>query len=93
MNWFTKQNCTHRHRKPTYGYQRGKVARDKLGVCDEQIHNIIYKIEKQQGLPYSRENYIQYIVITYNGKESKKECVYIYITESLCCTPETNTTL
>ena len=29
------------------------------------------------------------------GKESEKEWIYIYIwiTESLCCTPETNTTL
>jgi len=33
MNLFTKQ--THRLRKETYGYQRGKVSvGDKLGVCD-----------------------------------------------------------
>ena len=32
MNLFTKQ--THRHRKQTYGYQRGKGGRDKLGVWD-----------------------------------------------------------
>ena len=44
-------------------------------------------------------SYTQYLVMTYNGRESEKEnmyvcvCVYIYITESLCCTPETNTTL
>ena len=30
MNLFTKQ--TLRHRKQTYGYQRGKEGRDKLGV-------------------------------------------------------------
>ena len=35
MNLFTKQKYTHRHRKQTYGYQRGKgVERDKLGVWD-----------------------------------------------------------
>ena len=34
---------------------------------------------------------IQYLVITHNGKEFEKE--YTHITESLCCTPETNTTL
>ena len=45
------------------------------------------------------ENYLQYFIITYNGKESEKECVcvcvyiYIYITESLCCVPERNTIL
>ena len=32
MNLFTKHNQTHRHRKQTYGYQRGKGRRDKLGV-------------------------------------------------------------
>ena len=33
MNLFTKQKQTHRHRKQTYGYQRGKRAgEDKLGV-------------------------------------------------------------
>ena len=34
-NLFTKQKQTHRLRKQTYGYQRGKVGgRDKLGVWD-----------------------------------------------------------
>ena len=33
MNLFMKQ--THRHRKQTYGYQRGKVGgRDKLGIWE-----------------------------------------------------------
>ena len=34
MNLFTKQKQTHRHRKQTYGYQRGKEDRDKLGDWD-----------------------------------------------------------
>ena len=39
--------------------------------------------------------YIQCLVITYNGKGSEKEYIYMYvcITESLCCTPEATTTL
>ena len=42
-------------------------------------------------LLYSTENYIQYLIITYNRKESLKEYIYnIYITESLCYTPVTN---
>ena len=42
------------------------------------------RMYKQQGpLSYSTGNYIQCLVITYNGKESEKE--YIYISESLCC--------
>lgn len=24
------------------------------------------------------------------GKESEIECIYVYVTESLCCTPETH---
>ena len=32
MNLFTKQKQIHRHRKETYGYQRGKGGGDKLGV-------------------------------------------------------------
>ena len=39
-------------------------------------------------LLYSTGSYIQYPVISHNGKEYEKE--YICITQSLCCTPETN---
>ena len=47
MDFFTKQEQTHKHRKQTYGYQRGKVrGRDKLGVWDGHIHT---KIDNQQG--------------------------------------------
>ena len=49
MNLSTKQKQTHRHRKQTYGYPRGKGGRDKLGVWDEQIHTTVYKTDKQQG--------------------------------------------
>ena len=48
MNLFTKQKQTHKHRKQTDGYQRGRGV-DKLGVWDEQIHTTIYKIDNQQG--------------------------------------------
>ena len=52
-------------------------------------------------LLYSTGKYIQYPMINHNGKEYKKECIYIYIyiymyiciTESLCCTAEINTIL
>ena len=33
----------------------------------------VYKLDNQQDLLYSTGNYIQYLVITYNGKESEKE--------------------
>ena len=44
-------------------------------------------------LLYSTGYYIQYPVINRNGKGYEKVYVYICITESHRCTPETNTTL
>ena len=58
------------------------VDRYKL-LYIEQINNKV--------LLYSTGNYIQYPVINHNGKEYIY--IYIYITESLCCTAEINTTL
>ena len=58
------------------------ISRCKL-LYTEWINNKV--------LLYSTGNYIQYLIINHNRKEYEKG--YIYITESLCCTPETNTTL
>ena len=44
-------------------------------------------------LLYSTGNYTQYPGINHNGKECKKKNVSMCITESLCCTAETGTTL
>ena len=72
MNLFTKRKRTHRHKKQTYGYLRGKDG-NKPGVQDQQIQTTIYKIDKQQGPTVQHRNYVQYLVITYNGKEYEKE--------------------
>ena len=78
VNLFTKQKQTHRHRKQTYGYQRGKRrGRDILGVWDSQRHTTIYKINNKD-LLHSTGNYIQYLVITCNEKEPEKEYIDIY---------------
>ena len=44
---------------------------------------------------YNPGNSTQYSAVAYLGKESKNESGYmgICITDSLCCTAETNTTL
>ena len=48
MNLFTKQ--THRHREQTCGCQGGGCwGRDGLGVWDQQMQTIIYRMDKQQG--------------------------------------------
>ena len=65
------------------------------------------KEKTNKDILYDTGNYTQYFVITYKIKESEEEYIYIYmfmcvqthihiyiyigITESLCCTPETNT--
>ena len=43
MNLCTTEKQTHRHRKQTCGYQRGKrVGRDKLEVYEQQIQTTLY---------------------------------------------------
>ena len=51
----------------------------------------IKEIKESKFLLYSTGNCTQYFVKTYKGKESEKE--ELWITDSLCCTPETNTAL
>ena len=59
------------------------------------IYTLLYiKEVTNKDLLYSTGAHTQYLVITYNGKECKKEQSYICIrvSKSLCCIPETNTT-
>ena len=65
--------------------------RDKLGSWDEHIHTTIYKIDNQQEPTVSTGNSTKYSVMTYMGKESKRVDIYLYLTDSLFCTVETNT--
>ena len=53
--------------KPRRGY--------KSGVWDEQTDSTTYKIDKH--LSSCRRNYIQYLVITYNVKESEAKSDHI----------------
>ena len=67
-------------------------------TCTYFYETIHYKnkIVINKNLLYSTMNYIQYLVINYNGKESKKYIdIYlnICITYSLCWTFKTNTIL
>ena len=74
-----------------------------LGVWNQQMQTTIYQIDIYSGfssncvnllpfqitnkvLLYSTENYLQYLVIKHDGKYY----VYMCVTESLCCAPETN---
>ena len=68
------------------------------------IYTLLYiKYITNKDLLYSTENYNQYSVIIYKEKNLKYIYIhthihiyshtYVCINESLCCTPETNTTL
>ena len=50
MNLSTRQKQTHRYRERTCGGQeKGVWGRDRLGAWNQQMQNIIYRIDKQQG--------------------------------------------
>lgn len=72
--------------------EKKKVSLKIKIICLVQI--TIYKLNNKV-LLYNTGNYIQYFVITHNGKESEKEYILyiIYIHKSFRCTPETNTIL
>ena len=80
MNLSTKQKQTHRHREQTCGCLGGAgwggmdgefgFSRCKL-LHIERVNNKV--------LLYNTGNYIRYHVINCNGKEYKKECIYIYL--------------
>ena len=82
MNLFTKQ--THRLIKQTMitkgGSGRGQVA--ERGISQEYKVNRyipLYNIKQiaNKNLLYSTENYIQFLVIAYDGKESESVCVCV----------------
>ena len=89
-NMFKINSDTHTENKLIVTKGEGGKGRDKLGVWDSQIYATVYKVDNKD-LRYITGNYIQYLVINHNGKECEKE--YIYKTEPLFCTPETNTML
>ena len=62
--------------------------RDKLYVYGIKGYKLQYIKKIKHDILYSTGNHIQYVVITCNGLWSEKEK-----SESLCCTPETNTIL
>ena len=94
-NLFTKQKLSHRCRKQTYGYQGGKGGGRINWETGIDIYTLLYvKQITNKNLLYSTGNSIQHSVMTYMGIENEKELdICICITDSLCCTAETNTTL
>ena len=87
MNLFTKQKQTQRENKLTV------TKRERWGGINQEFwinRYILLRIKQitNKDLLYSTGNYIQYCIITYNGKESGKG-IYICTTESPCYIPKT----
>ena len=69
MNLFTKEQETHRPRKHSYGYQRGKQGRvhQKFEI---NMYTLLYvKQIANKDLLYSIGNYTEYFVINYKRTE------------------------
>ena len=72
MNLFTKQTDSQTEKTDlwlTWKGGWGVINQQEFGI-NSYTHYYIYKINKD--LLYSTGNYIQYLVITYNGKEYEK---------------------
>ena len=79
MKLSMKQKQTHRHRGQTGGCHRGGESgggKDwEFGISRRKLLYIGWINNK--ALLYSTGNYIQYPVINHNGKEYKKEYIYV----------------
>ena len=63
-----------------------KGERGEGGINQEfriNRYTLLYIKQINKVLPYNTGKYIQYLIITYNGKEYEKEYIYIYIYISL----------
>ena len=48
INLYTEQKYTHRHRKQTYGYQKGKTEEGVSQEFEVNIYPLLYKIDYQK---------------------------------------------
>ena len=88
-NLFTKQQQTHRLREWTYGYQ-GRVEGRTYWEFGTDMYTLLYL---KQITNYIAQGTLP-LCNNLNGKRIRKRTdTCICITESLCYTPETNTTL
>ena len=67
-----------------------RVREDKSGAWNQQVETVIYKIDEQQG-PTVQHRELYSVHYNNLGKTVKRIHTYTCVTESLCCTPETNT--
>ena len=88
MNLSMKQKQIHRHRAQLCGCCGG---RERLGVWDQQMQTIMYRMDKQQD-PRAHHREV-YSTSCDKSQKNMKKNTYAYVHGSLCDTSETNTTL
>ena len=76
MNLSTKQKQTQKHGEQTR-LVFVKKEEDGLGVWDQQMQTITFRMDKNKVQLYGTWNYIQSPRINHNGKEYKKEYVCV----------------
>ena len=76
MNLSMTQKQIHRLREQTHC--QGSGVGEGWISSEQQMQAIMHRMDKQQGLLYSRENYIQYSIINHSGKEYIYICIYLY---------------
>ena len=76
-----KQVQTHQHRINLWLPRGDGWERDGLGVWDGRCRLLYILTEGVDNnvVLCTTGNYIQYPIISHNGKEYEKECVYIYV--------------
>ena len=81
-------------REQTYGHQEGKEGWGELSDWGWHLYTTVYKTDKQWELTVQLRELYSMLCGDLNGKELKirgETC--IHITDSLCCSVGTNTTL
>ena len=74
MNLSTKEKHTHSESRPVVAKEVGR--RDELGIWDQYMQSIIYRIDEQGPTVWHRKLYSN-PVTNHNEKEYEKDYVYI----------------
>ena len=79
MTSYMKQKQTHRYRKQTWllkGKKGLKEINQEFGI---NIYTLLYIKYITENLLYNTENYTQYFVLTYKGKEFEKDQIHVHV--------------
>ena len=79
MTSYMKQKQTHRYRKQTWLLKGEKGLEEINQEFGINIYTLLYIKYITENLLYNTENYTQYFVLTYKGKEFEKDQIHVYL--------------